>query len=76
VPRVGARPQDAAHFHAAHDRQIQIQNDQIRWFFRDVLQRRVSAADDEGIDVAAAFEGVLNQSCDVVLVFDDEHFVP
>jgi len=47
VPAIGPRSQDAAHFHAAHDRQIQIENDQIRWFFRDVLQRRVSAADDD-----------------------------
>ena len=42
----------------------------------DIFQRRVSAADDVGIDLAGAFEGVLNQPCDVVLVFDDEHFMP
>ena len=57
-------------------RQIQVEDDQVGRFLRDGLQRRVAAADDVGIDVAAAFEGVLNEACDVVLVFDDEHFVP
>ncbi len=39
------------------------------------FERRVAAADDFGLGVAAAFERVLDQAGDVLLVFDDENAV-
>ena len=41
----------------------------------DRLQRGVAAADDFGLGVAAAFERVLDEAGDVLLVFDDENTV-
>ena len=41
----------------------------------DRLQRGVAAADDLGFGVAAAFERVLDEAGDVLLVFDDEDAV-
>jgi hypothetical protein len=68
VPRVGARPQDAADFHAADDRQIQVEDDEVGRFFGDRLQRGVAAADDVRFRVAGALECVLDETRDIVLV--------
>ena len=39
----------------------------------DRLQRGVARSDDFGVRLAAAFECVLDESRDVLLVFDDEN---
>ena len=69
---VGARPQDAADFEAADDRQIQVEDDEIGRALGDRLQRGVAGADDLRVGVAAALQGVLDQAGDILLVFDNE----
>lgn len=75
LPSLGASSQDAAHFGAAQDRQIEVEDDQIGRLRRDRLQRIVATAHDLGIGFAAALEGVLDQARNVAIVFDDEDAV-
>ena len=75
VRHVGARSQDPADLEAAEDRQVEVEDDQIGRPLGDGLQRGVAGADDLGLGVAAALERVLDESGDVVLVFDDEDAV-
>ena len=72
---VGPRSQDAADFDAAHHRQVEIQDDEVRRLVGHGFERRVAAADDVRLGVAGAFEGVLDEAGDVLLVFDDEYAV-
>ena len=72
----GAATENAADFEAAQHRQVEIENHQVRRVRGDRLQRIVSGADDVRFGLAGAFEGVLDQTGDVVLVFDDEDTVP
>jgi len=75
VPAVGSRAQDTAHFDAADDGQIEIQDDEVGRLVGHRLQRRVAAADDMGFGVAGALERMFDESGDVVLVFDNQDAV-
>ncbi len=73
VTRIRSRSQNAAHFHAADDGQIEIENDEVGRFLGDRLQRGVAAVDDVGFGVAGPFERMFDESRDVLLVFDDQY---
>ena len=70
---VRALAQDPADLVAAHDRQVQVQDDEVRRPAGDRAQRLVPPSDDLDGGVARSLERVLDQAGDVVLVFDDEH---
>src|ERR1051325_2671406 len=70
---LGTAAHDAAHFHAAQHRQIQIENHQIGHILCHALERGVAAARDVHRHGAFAFERVLDESRNVLLVLDDEN---
>jgi hypothetical protein len=72
VRHVGARAQDPADFESADHRQIQVQDNQIRYPLGDGFERGVARSDDVRLGFPAAFEGVLDQPGNVLLVFDDD----
>ena len=73
--QIRARSNDSADLDAVDDRQIQIQDQQIRWTFGHRLERRVAAEDNVGFGVGSAFERVLDETGDVSLVFDNQNMV-
>jgi len=75
VPRVGARAQNPAHLEAAQDRQIEVEDDEIRHPLGDGFERGVARSDDVRLGFSPSLEGVLDQSGDVLFVFDDEYTV-
>jgi hypothetical protein len=68
----GALTQDAADLEAAEHRQVQVQHDEIGRLLARRFQRRVAARRQLDLDVAAAFEGVLDELGDIELVLDHE----
>lgn len=75
VPRVGAAPENAAHFDAAQDRQVQVEDDEIGRPRGDRFQRQIAAADNLGFGVAGPLERVFDEPCDVLLVFDNQYAI-
>jgi hypothetical protein len=75
VRHVDPRSQDATDVETADDRQVQVEDDQVGRLFGHRRQRGISGGDDLGVGVATPFERVLDESGDVVLVFDDEDLV-
>ena len=73
VRHVRPRPQNPADLESADDRQVQIQDDEIRRTLADRFERRVSRSDDLRFGFAAALERVLDESGNVLFVFDDEY---
>src|SRR5262249_4381366 len=71
--RLGASPHDAADFFAAHDRDVEIEDDQVGWTTGDRTEGFITTAHDFDRSVAGSFEGVFDEAGDVVLVFDDEY---
>ena len=71
--RVRTRAQDPADVVAAQHRQIEVENHEVGRPVGDGVERGVSGADHLGLRLAAAFERVLDETGDVLLVLDDEY---
>ena len=66
------RPQEAADLGAVQDRQIQVEDQQVRRRVADRPEGRVAGRDDVDAGVALALERVLDELGDVDFVFDDQ----
>ena len=69
----GAASQQPAHFKSPQHGQIQVENDEVGRARGDRFERGISAADDLGLRSAATLQCVLDQTGDVLFVFDDQH---
>ena len=69
---VATRAQDRAHLGAAQDRQIEVENDQVGRGVRHNAECPVAARDDIHGRIAEAFEPMLDEQRDIVLVLDEE----
>ena len=69
---IGTGAENPADLHAAHDGEVEVENDQIWRPVRHRLERGITGSDDLGVGLSTALQRVLDEPGDVLLVFDDE----
>src|SRR5215212_8292649 len=64
---------NAAHFETIENRQIEVEDDQVRSALRDGFQRRIAGGHDVNGSFESSFECVLEQIGEIRLVLDNKN---